>query len=172
SPHEAIFKNLYRVRPDELSWLLLQLGRSLTLSSSPPKEVPRQTHYQGNFRTDQPAEHSGVEAMESSPPAMREKDGWITVSLTRLVLPPWCCNCGAPTMSTQAFHGFTRLLRLGRFSNLEGAERVAIHVPVCRACQGDTRRRYRKSFWTTFFKVLGMGVSGGFLLGTVIALLH
>src|SRR5207244_389 len=134
-------------------------------------ELSAQSHYQGNFQTQQPAENSAVEEMASAPPATRETDGWITVSLTRLVFPPWCCNCGASTTGTKAFRAFTPFLRLGRFLNIEGAEHVWIHVPVCKACQGDTSRRYQKAFWRTFLMVLGIGAGGGFLVGTVITLL-
>src|SRR5262249_23017383 len=157
SPQEVIFRNLYRVKPDELSCLLLQLGRSLALSSSARKELSAQTQSQGDFQTHQPAENSAVEAMASSPPATSETDGWISASLTHLVFPHWCCNCGAATTSTKAFRAFTPLLRLGRFLNIEGAEHLWIRVPMCKACHGDTSKRYQKAFWRTFLMVLGIG---------------
>jgi hypothetical protein len=172
SPQEVSLRSLYRVKPDELAWLLLQLGRSLGCSTSALKEWPAQGHYQGHVQSYQPAEDLAVGQIAPALPAVREKDGWITVSLTRLGFPPWCCNCGAPTTSTQAFRAFTPFLRLGRFLNIEGAEHVWVHVPVCKACQDGTRRRYRKAFWRTFLLVVGIGAGGGFLAGTLLALVH
>lgn len=74
-------------------------------------------------------------------------------------------------MSTEAYCAFTRLLRVGRFLNLEGAEHAWIHVPVCKACQAASNTQYRKAFRQTFLLVLGIGTGGGFLLGTSLALL-
>src|SRR5262249_14703204 len=71
----------------------------------------------------------------------------------------------------KAFRAFTPFLRLGPFLNIEGAEHLWIHVPVCKACQSDTSKRYQKAFWRTFLIVLGIGAGGGFLVGTLIPLL-
>jgi hypothetical protein len=170
SPHEAILRNLYQAKPEELAGLLLHLGRSLGSSSPAPGESPAQAHSGGNVQEDHLAEKAAVADVDLSPPATRDRDGWITVSLTRVVFPPWCCHCGTATTSTQPFRAFTPFLRLGRFSIIEGVEHVWIHVPVCTACQGDLRRRYRKTYWKTFLMVLGTGAGGGFLAGTVVAL--
>jgi hypothetical protein len=171
SSREVILRNLYQVKPDDMAWLLLHLGHSLGLSGPAPKDLPAQARH-GNVEEYQFAENSALEDGEFSPPAIRDKDGWITVSVTRLVLPRWCCHCGTPTTSTQAFRAFTPLLRLGRFSIMEGAEHVYIQIPVCKACQSDLKRRYRKTYWKTFLTVLGVGAGGGFLVGTLIALVN
>jgi hypothetical protein len=170
SLQEVILRSLYRVTSDELAWLLLHLGRSLGSSPFALKGLPAQGPCQDPGQTDRPAEDLAVEQRAPAPPTVRDKDGWITVSLTRLVFPPWCCNCGAPTTSVQAFRGFTPVLRLGRFLNIEGAEHVWIQVPVCQACRDGTRRRYRQTLRRTFLLVLGIGAGGGFLAGTVLAL--
>jgi hypothetical protein len=171
SAHEVILRNLYRVKADELSWLLLHLGRSQALSSFTLKELPAQTYSQGNFQTQQPAENLAAKDLVSSPPTTRKTDGWITVSLTRQAFPPWCCNCGASTTCTKAVRAFTPLLRLGPFLNIEGAQHVWLPIPMCQACQGDTSRQYRKAFERTFLMVLAIGAGGGFLLGELITLL-
>lgn len=160
SADEAILKDLYRVKPDELAWLLLHLGRSL--GSSP---ALRQN------ASGRQAENEAVEETASSPPAVLGADGWMTVRLTRLVFPPRCCACGAATTERQTFRAFTPLLRLGRFLNLEGSEHFCLDIPVCPTCRREARRRYRRTFAKTFLIVEGIAAGGGFLIGSLIALL-
>jgi hypothetical protein len=170
SPQEVLLKNLYRVKPDELAWLLLQLGRSLGGSASALQKLPAEGSEQYSASTYPPADEGAVGPHAEASAAVSDTDGWITVSLTQLAFPNRCCECGAPTASKQAFKGYSPLLRLGRFLNLEGAEHVWVHVPICKDCQTSTRIQRRRTFWRTFLRVLGIGIGLGFLVGTLLAL--
>jgi hypothetical protein len=67
-------------------------------------------------------------------PAVRGEDGWVTVRLTRLVLPPLCCDCGTFTSGTQALLASSRNF----------AEHIQIPMPICPRCQSVVRSKLRK----------------------------
>jgi hypothetical protein len=148
---EAVLQPLYEVPLGELGFLLLQLGHALG--------------------GDLPAGAAGPRASPMGeavlgPAAKIGRDGWITVRLTRLAFPPFCCDCGAPTNQVQEFYGHTRLLRLGRFLNIEGGEFAACWIPVCESCQGENRRRYRRAI----LRGIGLGVGLPFVGSAALAL--
>jgi hypothetical protein len=87
-----------------------------------------------------------------------DADGWITLHVTRLVFPPWCAECGAPTLEKQPF----------RVHHQTGFAMVL--VPVCETCQGVFRGAYRSVFWPPLLKILGGVALVAFALGTVPAL--
>jgi hypothetical protein len=87
-----------------------------------------------------------------------DADGWITLHVTRLAFPPWCAECGAPTLEKQPFRvhhqaGFALIL-----------------VPVCETCQVTIRRGYRSAFWPPLLKTLGVVALVAFVVGTVPAI--
>jgi hypothetical protein len=152
SATEASLHAFYEVYPAELGTLLLRLGRVLgttlpAVSATPPLE---------------PATAAPVEAG----PAVMDADGWITARLTRLVFPPFCCDCGAATDQVQEFRGYVRLLRLGRFLTFDGGEFAALVVPVCRACRRDNSWRHMKASLVG----IGLGVAVPLLIGLVLHL--
>jgi hypothetical protein len=87
-----------------------------------------------------------------------DEDGWITLHVSRLAFPPWCCDCGAPTLSKQPFRvhhqtGFALIL-----------------VPVCEVCQRTYLHRYRLAFWKPFLTILFVVAVAGFVVGTLPAI--
>jgi hypothetical protein len=150
SAGQAVLKALYEVDVEELGAFLLGLGRRLRrpVPDSPagPSEVPAETAFAG-------------------PPA-QDGEGWITVRLTRLVLPPFCCHCGTHTTSREAVTGYASVLRVGRLLDVQGEPSVAIPVPVCPACRRANRRVWRRAFG----RRLAAGLLVPLLLGLVASL--
>jgi hypothetical protein len=87
-----------------------------------------------------------------------DDEGWITLSVTDLLFPPWCSDCGAPTLDRQPF----------RVHHMTGF--ALILVPVCATCQTAFRQNYRKAFWKPFALVLLFAAVVGFALGTIPAI--
>jgi hypothetical protein len=145
---EARMKPLYEVKLDELGALLLRLGRALG------EDLPRAAAAALEYPV---AEKPVV------PLATVGADGWVTVRLTRLVFPPFCCDCGAPTNQAQEFRGYAMTLRFGSLFHLEGGEFTRRKVPLCRTCQAEMRRAAR----TGALKGLGIGL-GLAVLATLI----
>jgi hypothetical protein len=87
--------------------------------------------------------------------AQPDEEGWITLNVADLLFPPWCCDCGAPTLCLQPF----------RVHHTTGF--ALIRVPVCETCQNAFRQKYRRAFWKPFLLVLFVVAIFGFALGTV-----
>lgn len=92
------------------------------------------------------------------PVAKPDAEGWITLDVARLLFPPWCSDCGAPTLCKQPYRvhhntGFALIL-----------------VPVCETCQIEFRRRYRRAFWRPLLLVLVVVAVVGFVVGTIPAM--
>lgn len=87
-----------------------------------------------------------------------DAEGWITLDVTRLLFPPWCCDCGAPTLCKRPF----------RVHHTTGF--ALILVPLCETCQGAMRRSYRRTFWKPLLLVLLVVAIVGFVVGTIPAL--
>jgi hypothetical protein len=151
SANEAVLKAIYQVKAAELAPLLLQLGRLLGKRIEPSASVV-----------------DAGEEIVSAPAAAWETDGWVVISLTRLFLPPYCCQCEQPTTRTVVFRGVATALRIGRFLNIQGGECISIWVPLCQVCEAAARPGY----WRAYFKALlltalvcaGIGFSGGMVL--------
>jgi hypothetical protein len=94
-----------------------------------------------------------------------DKDGWITVSLTRVTFPSMCCDCGATTTSVQAFRGYMPFLH----QLSQGQVDLRLPIPVCDVCQIAIKRRLRKAFCMAYLMVFGLGVVVGFSLGGILA---
>jgi hypothetical protein len=143
SDHEADLSG-FAVSADELAGLLLHLGRALGPGTgSQDSEV-------GN---------------RVSPAATPDEKGWITVSLTRVVFPLVCCDCGVATASTQAFVGYMPFLH----QVAQGQVDLRLPIPVCGACQIANKRRFRKAFCKAYLTVFVLGVVGGFAVGGILA---
>jgi hypothetical protein len=145
SATEARLRPLYEVNLPELGGLLLQLGRAL-----------------GQTLPDVPAaalEYPALEKAAAAPPAAVGADGWLTVRLTRLACPPFCCDCGAPTDQLQGFSVLGGLMQQS-----EGGEHSRVRVPVCEACQAENRWAARRT------TLKGLGVGLGIVLLAVLAL--
>jgi hypothetical protein len=84
-----------------------------------------------------------------------DDEGWITLHVSRLSFPPWCCDCGAPTLRRQPF----------RVHHTTGF--ALILVPVCETCQRAFRNNYRRAFWKPFLIVLLVIASVAFAFGTI-----
>jgi hypothetical protein len=147
SGNEAVLAALYEVNTLELAKVLLHLGRILGTGPVSPKaalEFP-------------PAEEEKREVVRLG------RGGWVTVSLTRLVFPPRCCDCGAATTgrekfcSVEPFFSFARLLRPTR------REGVQIWAPVCYPCQTTNRDKLRRAV------VIGVAIGLGLILLAALA---
>jgi hypothetical protein len=143
SAHEAELRG-FAVSADALGGLLLHLGRALG----------------AGVRSQEP----GV-ASPASPAATRDKNGWITVSLTRATFPPVCCACGAATANTQVFRGHMPFLH----QLAQGQVDLSLPIPVCDGCQSASKRRFRKALWIASMGFV-LGVVGGFAVGSLIVI--
>jgi hypothetical protein len=74
------------------------------------------------------------------------------------VFPPWCAECGAPTLERQPF----------RAHHATGY--ALILIPVCETCQKAFRQNYRRVFWKPLLIVLLVAAVAGFAIGTIPAL--
>jgi hypothetical protein len=124
SPAEALLLPLYRINALVLGKIVLHLGRVLGAAT------PNAARPQGLRRTELAEDVSGGNS-----------DGWITIPLTRLVFPPRCCACGAPTRGRQKFSAHELSLDPGRLLHPTLSESVHVWVPVCYACQTANQRR-------------------------------
>jgi hypothetical protein len=129
SANEAELRAWYEVTADEIGELLLQLGRRLGAVLPERAVTPQELR---------------ETASRLAPAAALDGKGWLLASLTRLVFPPACCDCGGPTGTVQHFAAHKPLLRLGRLLKVEASECVWVPVPVCTACQQAGRVRYRQ----------------------------
>jgi hypothetical protein len=145
SAHEGVLRDLYEVPVEELVKVLLFLGRALGESAL------------GAIRSlDFPL----TEGAESEP-ARLDPDGWVTVSLTRLVLPPQCCACGAATAGRQKFTAVEPFLSLGRLGHPIRRESISIWVPVCYPCQTANKLKFQQAI----LNGLSLGILLLFLAG-------
>jgi hypothetical protein len=178
---EVVLPARYEVRAGELGELLLLLGRRLGRrlpAGTPPPEAQR--------------------LAEIEPLPAPDPDGWITVYLTRLRLPPICCDCGEGTTQTLTLYASPGVG--GLLGELTGTgQPLELPVPVCPSCKERLRARQRGGALqglrlgalaalstgmllalgrgvqdTTAAVVLGVGALaagglGGFLLGTLLA---
>ena len=97
-------------------------------------------------------------AANLQPLVMPDEDGWMTLPVTDLVFPPWCSECGAPTLERQPF----------RAHHATGY--ALILIPVCEPCQKAIRQNYRRVFWKPFLIVLLVAAASGFAIGAIPAL--
>jgi hypothetical protein len=139
SSTEAVLAPLYEVTLMELGVLLLQLGRALG--------VP--------LPDGSTAEDPTALAPAAGPPAQVGKDDWLTVRLTRLEFPPFCCDCGTPTFDGQEFQGHALVANLLGLK-IESGEFASFRVPVCSPCQEENQRRFWKAVWKGL--AFGLGV--------------
>jgi len=151
SPHQATFRALYEVDALELGAFLLRLGQMLG-AQLPDGSVP--------------AVEPVLEGDSSSQTLAETDDGWITVRLTHVTFPPFCCACGTSTGDLQEFTGHSSLLRIGRWTILEGTEHVRVWIPVCPTCQNQSWRRY----WRAVFRWAGLGVGVPLACGLIVSL--
>ena len=98
----------------------------------------------------------------------RDND-WITVSLTRTVFPPVCCQCGDFIAEYLPFPALAAELHLAPFLRVVGPESVTIHVPVCHACQVENRRTYRRTFWRAYLVAIAVSTALGAELGAIVS---
>ncbi len=82
----------------------------------------------------------------------------MTLPVTDLVFPPWCSECGAPTLDRQPF----------RAHHATGY--ALILIPVCEPCQKAFRQNYRRVFWKPLLIVLLVAAAAGFAIGAIPAL--
>src|SRR5437016_11462918 len=148
SANQVSLRAHYEVDAMELGALLLQLGRLLGGESAGRRAV---------------TEATDAARLVPLPSVSNGRDGWLTVSLTRLLFPPFCCDCGMRTEETQEFQGYAALLRLGSWLNIEGGEHVRVLAPVCFACQRKNRSRY----WKTLFKGIALALMLPGVLGII-----
>ncbi len=87
-----------------------------------------------------------------------DSDGWITLHVTELVFPPWCCDCGAPTLERHPF----------RVQHMTGFADVL--VPVCETCRTAFRQKYRRAFWKPLLWSICIVALMGFGMGAIPAL--
>jgi hypothetical protein len=139
APDEIVLPGRYEIRAGELGGLLLHLGSRL--GRQQPSGTPPPEAYQGQI---------------SLRPSGPDVNGWITVPLTRLVLPPRCCDCGEPTGETMRYHVTSRWDWITAL--FVPTRTLEVHVPTCSACQERLRQQMHLS-----------GVRG-MVLGSVLAL--
>jgi hypothetical protein len=145
---EAVLSPLYEVSLLELAGFLLELGR--TLAAPLP-----------DFSPVAPAATDREEAA-AQPAAAVEDGGWIMVRLTRLVFPPFCCNCGIETDEVQEVRGYSRVLSIGKLFRIDGVEHACLAVPVCRDCRRESQTRH--------FRAVQRVALIGFLVAVLIGL--
>jgi hypothetical protein len=143
--NEVVLPARYEVQADELGELILQLGGRLG------RQLPR--------TTPPPEAHRPAEPEDVGPDA----EGWLTVPLTRLSLPAYCCDCDQPTGETMPWPV------AGRWTWLLGPLRPdrhaqPLHLPLCSACRERTRRRLARGGG------LGLGLGAVLGVGTVVLL--
>jgi hypothetical protein len=144
---EVVLPARYEVAAADLGRLLLLLGRRLG------HELPRGAP---------PREAYALEALEQVP-AGTDADGWITVYLTRIVLPAVCCDCGQATQETMPLrvqsHGslITDLL-------VQQVRPLEVAVPVCPACRQRLRQRQERGGGRGLALGLILGLAGGAML--------
>jgi hypothetical protein len=128
SGNQVNLASFYEVDLNELG-LLLQIGRRL--GKSFPEALPPGMPF---------VENEGRIA-----PIPSTRNGWVTLSLTRLTFPPLCCYCCA---STNRWHVF---------ENLGQSERIRLSIPLCEDCKAFQQRGQRRS--------MRNGVGLGLLIG-------
>jgi hypothetical protein len=143
SAGEAVLAAFYEVSTLDLGKVLLHLGRILGTALPVPAAS-----------LDFPL----GEVVEEDP-AQMSRNGWVTVSLTRLAFPPVCCDCGTATLGRQKFRVTEPFLGLSRLRHPIRSEAIHVWVPVCYACQTANNRRLRKAVWNG----LSVGVLAIFL---------
>jgi hypothetical protein len=154
SVNEAVLKNIYRAREEEFAYLLQHLGRALGASSPDQAAVP------------------GPEALDGikvPPPAVLEDDGWITVRLTQVNFPPYCCECGARTEGMEGFRAYASFMHFGRLLRIDSGEHFVVYVPLCPECRRASNQRYWKTFRRTALWLPILGGLGATFLGLILA---
>jgi hypothetical protein len=132
-----VLRAIYEVNALELAKVLLHLGQLLgkQLESAP-------------VSLDFPPDLS-----EEPEPASPDNKGWLTVSLTRLVFPPVCCDCGAATGGRQNFRATGSWLSFERLGHPTAKAAINVWVPVCYSCQTANKQKTNQG---TF---LGLGMA-------------
>jgi hypothetical protein len=140
----AVLFYRFNAPPEELGKLLLHLGRVLG-DRLPAGAVPPEAY---------PIPETGDQS-----PVTAAKDGWVTMSLTRLTFPPVCCNCGERASFRLPLdargHIAWALLSLGHF-----CERMTLEVPICRSCHKTVQRARRRGRWAAWGFGLFLAVMG------------
>jgi hypothetical protein len=112
----------YEIAAQDVGELLLWLGNQLG------KDLPRDPP---------PAEAELPETVEEVPDA----EGWLTLPLVRLRLPPCCAGCGGPRDDTLPVPVRARGDWL--WGPLFGARTIEVGVPVCASCRDRIANRQR-----------------------------
>ena len=76
-------------------------------------------------------------------PTTPDSAGWITVQLTRLIFPPYCCDCGERTSRTMNFQVESRWDAIAGIL-VPAGDGLMVPIPVCEACQQRIRDRQRR----------------------------
>jgi hypothetical protein len=156
SANEAECRASYVVHAEELAGLLLHLG-SILGGALPNHGVPVADLLETAARV--------------SPAVRLDNEGWVTLSLARLKLPPVCCDCGRATGTVQPFSARSSLFQMGRYVKVEGQQSPTVWLPLCDACLDAWERRCRKAGWN-WLALSGLtllaGGGGAIALGTVV----
>src|SRR5262245_56574300 len=98
-------RTAFRDRSRQAGWSKLVRGRTgpyvYQFGSPQPREP--ESHRPVDRAGTRGAHDSEETRAMSEPVVVPDKDGWITLNVSRLVFPPWCCDCGAPTLTKQPF---------------------------------------------------------------------
>jgi hypothetical protein len=143
----------YEAFPDEVGELLLRLGR--TLGTHPPSGwVPAEAH--------------PTEEVHAVPVGVAGADGSITLSLTRLFLPPVCSACGQVTNLWTVFQapkGWNELFVLPTLNLLNHFQPIGVEIPIplCASCQEQFHRAWHRGST--------LGMIAGLLLTTPLGVL-
>jgi hypothetical protein len=148
SPTQAVLHALYLAPITEAGGLLLRLGRTIG------ERLPDGSRAEDAL---------SAAAARPGPPIIIAPNGWVTIHLTRVVFPPFCCDCGRRTEQVQEFRGYTAWLRTSSTVLLETNPYVRVAVPVCGSCQLENRLGQSRAMWR------GMGIAA--LTGLVPCLL-
>jgi hypothetical protein len=145
SHFEAALKPLYVVKIQDLGALLLRIGQILGDSQTvgPARISKIDDEGQSNPLSSGGSQKSFENPIEIPstlsagsrlfPIALREKNGWLRMSLTRFHLPYYCCYCTVPTRKTFLFQAR---------NEVEG-NYYPIHLPTCDQCRDRAKRRRR-----------------------------
>jgi hypothetical protein len=148
SPAEAVLRAFYEVNAVELGKVLLHLGQVLgTPTAAPPASL----------------EFPPIDITETEPASLGTR-GWLTVSLTRLVFPPVCCECGTETTGRQKFRAADSWFSVERLGYPAGKKAVNVWIPVCYACQTATKHKMDRGVFTGLGMALAAILLAAFLM--------
>jgi hypothetical protein len=121
-PAEVTLPARYEIVEQDVGELLLWLGGQLG------QELPREPAVEADL-------DGAIEPIEPDP------EGWVTVPLVRLRLPPCCASCGGPRDDTLRVQVRARGDWL--LGPLLGVRAIEVAVPVCMTCRARIAGRQR-----------------------------